>query len=49
MPIGVVADGLTIEKIIADFPELEPEDIRAALHFAAEAVREQTIPRTPTS
>ena len=53
MPVGtvvaMVADGMTVEEILSDFPDLELEDIRAALHFAAEAVLEQTLPLTPSS
>jgi uncharacterized protein (DUF433 family) len=47
--VAMVADGLTVDEIIADFPDLQPEDIQAALRFAAEAVRERTIPLTTTS
>lgn len=42
--VAMVADGMTVEEIVADFPDLEPEDVRAALHFAAEAMRERTLP-----
>ena len=31
--------GMTAEHIIEDFPELEPEDIRACLGFAADRER----------
>ena len=31
--------GMTSEHIIEDFPELEPEDIRACLGFAADRER----------
>jgi uncharacterized protein (DUF433 family) len=47
--VAMVADGMTVEEILADFPELEPEDVRAALLYAAEAVRERALPLTPTS
>ena len=46
--VAMVADGMTVEEILADFPELEPEDIRVALLYAAEAVRERALPLTPT-
>jgi uncharacterized protein (DUF433 family) len=36
--VGSVADGDTAEQIIEAWPQLTPEDIRAALKFAAEAV-----------
>lgn len=53
MPIGtvvaMVADGMTNDEIMADFPDLEAEDIRVALPHAAGAVRERARPLTPTS
>ncbi|MCA9973498.1 MAG: DUF433 domain-containing protein [Anaerolineales bacterium] len=42
--VGMVADGMTVEEIVAAFPDLEPADIREALRFAAEAVRERELP-----
>lgn len=42
--VGMVADGMTDEEILEAFPDLELGDIREALYFAAEAVREQTLP-----
>jgi uncharacterized protein (DUF433 family) len=47
--VAMVADGMTVDEILADFPYLEAEDIKAALHFAAEALLERTLPLTPTS
>ena len=32
--VAMVADGMTTEEILTDFPDLEPEDIQEALHFA---------------
>ena len=31
-----LAGGMTTDEVLADFPELTPEDIRACLAFAAE-------------
>ncbi len=45
--VGMVADGMTPEEILADFPSLEPDDIGAALRYAAEAVRERELPLRP--
>ena len=42
--VGMVADGMTNEEILAAYPDLEPDDIREALYYAAEAVRERAIP-----
>ena len=48
--VGMVADGMSVEEILAAYPDLEREDIAEALRFAAEAVRERTLPLviTPT-
>lgn len=45
--VGMVADGLSTEAILADFPYLEAEDISEALRYAAEAVRERELPLRP--
>ncbi len=42
--VGMVADGMTEAEILRDFPDLEIEDIREALRFAAEAVQERELP-----
>jgi uncharacterized protein (DUF433 family) len=42
--VGMVADGMTEEEILAAYPDLEREDIREALRYAAEAVRERELP-----
>jgi uncharacterized protein (DUF433 family) len=34
--LSYLASGMSESQILADFPELEPDDIRAALTFAAE-------------
>jgi uncharacterized protein (DUF433 family) len=42
--VGMLAEGMTDEEILADYPDLEAGDIRAALEYAAEAVRERELP-----
>lgn len=42
--VAMVADGMSFEEILAEHPDLEREDIREALHYAAEAVRERELP-----
>ena len=42
--VGMVAEGMTQEDILRAFPDLEAEDVNAALNFAAEAVRERELP-----
>ncbi len=44
--VGMVADGMTTEEILKAYPDLQPEDIREALQYAAEAVRERELPLT---
>jgi uncharacterized protein (DUF433 family) len=42
--VGMVADGMSVDDILREHPTLEAEDIREALQYAAEAVRERMIP-----
>ena len=42
--IEMVADGMSPSDILNAYPDLEAEDIREALRFAAEAVRERELP-----
>ena len=39
-----LASGMTEDEILKAYPDLEREDIREALRFAAEAVRERELP-----
>jgi uncharacterized protein (DUF433 family) len=42
--VGMVADGMTEAEILKAYPDLESADIREALKYAAEAVRERELP-----
>ena len=42
--VSMVADGIGEQEILDDYPDLEAADIREALHYAAEAVRERELP-----
>jgi uncharacterized protein (DUF433 family) len=42
--VAMVADGMTEAEILDAYPDLVPEDIREALRYAAEAVRERELP-----
>lgn len=42
--VGMVAEGMSADEILDDFPYLEREDIAEALRYAAEAVRERQLP-----
>ncbi len=46
--VGMIADGMEVREILDAYPDLEDEDVREALRFAAEAVRERELPRTGT-
>lgn len=42
--VDMVAAGMTTEAILADFPDLEREDIAEALRYASAALRERQLP-----
>lgn len=41
--VGSVADGLSAAEVIEEYPQLTPDDIRAALKYAAEAVQHEVL------
>lgn len=42
--VAMVADGMSTSEILEAYPDLEAEDVREALLYAAEAVRERQLP-----
>ena len=44
--VGMMAEGMDEREILRAFPDLQGEDIREALRYAAEAVRERELPLT---
>jgi len=42
--VGMVAEGMGEPEIVAAYPDLEAADVREALRYAAEAVRERELP-----
>jgi uncharacterized protein (DUF433 family) len=42
--VGMVSEGMAEPEILKAYPDLESEDIREALRYAAEAVRERELP-----
>lgn len=42
--VGMIAEGIDNEEILRSYPDLELADIREALRYAAEAVRERELP-----
>jgi uncharacterized protein (DUF433 family) len=45
----MVAEGMSSEEILTDFPQLSEDDVREALRFAAAAVDERTLPLRPSA
>lgn len=46
--LASLADGDSIEEILADFPSLKAEDVRAAISFAAASAEEDLpVPASP--
>jgi uncharacterized protein (DUF433 family) len=41
--LKALANGVTTQELLADYPELEPEDIQAVLSYAAELVSEEQV------
>lgn len=42
--VGMVADGMAEAEILKAYPDLTAADVREALQYAAEAVRERELP-----
>jgi uncharacterized protein (DUF433 family) len=42
--VSMIAEGMTSDEIVLDFPQISPDDVREALQFAAEAMREREMP-----
>jgi uncharacterized protein (DUF433 family) len=40
----LLADGATADAILADYPDLQADDIRQALSYAAWLAREEVLP-----
>lgn len=45
--LGWLADGMTTDEILEDYPELEMADIQACLAFAADRERHAAVLRAP--
>ena len=42
--VRMVADGMTVQEICRDLPDLEPEDVAEALRYAPVAVQNRDLP-----
>lgn len=38
--INLVANGMSVQEIVAEYPDLEPQDVEQALRYAACAIEE---------
>ena len=47
--LELLAKGSTEDEILEDYPDLEPEDIRAALHYAHQMVANEQILDRPAA
>ena len=47
--VGMVADGMAEDEILRSHPDLERDDIREALRYAAAAVLERELPLVKTA
>lgn len=45
--LGLLASGATEQQILADYPDLEPDDIKACLAYATWLTREREIELQP--
>ena len=43
--VDMVASGMSTGDILADFPDLEREDVAEALRYASAALRERQLPQ----
>lgn len=41
--VGSIADGMTIEEVMKEYPQLDRESVRAALSYAADVVRQDIL------
>jgi uncharacterized protein (DUF433 family) len=41
--MDLLADGMTTEQVLAQYPGLEPDDVRACMAYAAEMTRERIV------
>ena len=41
--VGQIAHGASFEEIVADYPDLEREDVQAAIEYAAWLAQEQIV------
>jgi uncharacterized protein (DUF433 family) len=45
--VRMLGQGISEQEILTDYPRLQPEDIRAALHYAASVLAREDVFPTP--
>lgn len=45
--VELLAEGWTHEEVLKNYPQLTEEDIQAALHCAAEVMKQERVYKTP--
>ena len=45
--VSMLSEGMSQQQILQAYPDLQPEDVREALQYAAEAVKERELPLLP--
>jgi uncharacterized protein (DUF433 family) len=43
MIVGSLADGLTVDQIVAEYPQITPADVFATLAYAAEVLHQESL------
>jgi uncharacterized protein (DUF433 family) len=41
--LDILAEGWTTDQIVTNYPQLSPDDIQAALHYAAEVLKHELV------
>ncbi len=42
--LAMVADGMTVDEVVAELPDLVADDVAESLRYAAQAMRERELP-----
>jgi uncharacterized protein (DUF433 family) len=42
--VAMIADGMTVDEILAEHPDLEADDVAESLRYAALALQERELP-----
>jgi len=42
--LAMVADGMTVDEVVAELPDLVADDVAESLRYAAQARRERELP-----